>query len=104
MKRSANLETIVDVLTYGKRNKENKTKVITRSSLPSDIGKYLLDKLVEKGLMEEGKDKIFVTTRKGSRYLHDLEELNNRYGIDSVVKTLLEIKIKYYKSRKPTTS
>ncbi|OGI12088.1 hypothetical protein A3K64_01995 [Candidatus Micrarchaeota archaeon RBG_16_36_9] len=92
MKRTANLETIIDALRYGKQHKKIKTNLIISLGLSGKIGRPFLDELAKNGLMKETENKEFTTTVKGSNYLQELEDLNKKYGVDSVIKILLESK------------
>lgn len=99
MKRSANIETIIDILKLGKKNQMLRYQICLSVGLPYGIGGPLLTSLIKGDLMLENENKTLSTSEKGSDYVRELGKLNEEFGVDAMIKTLSEIKEKYYKKK-----
>ena len=103
MKRSANIETLIETLKKGKDEYSPSTLACV-VGIPYIIAKPFLKELTETSLMQITKDKKIVTTQNGSEYLRQIDLLNKKFGVDNAIKVLSESKEKYQESKKSRIS
>jgi predicted transcriptional regulator len=97
MRKVAKVETLIDILNIGKKPQHN-YQLCSNVGLPYSVGKPVLDEMLRRGLIETvGNEKI--TSEKGRKYIHDFNELNKKYGTESIMKLIEEKKAEINQKR-----